>query len=170
MNIPSIDGIFESKMADIQSRLPAGAGSVFGSMLASSIEAAEAQALHAGREAVDYARQFIGTPYVFGGNDIRNGIDCSAFVRSAYRAAGVDLPRTAYQQSQVGYSVSTQERIPGDLLFFKTSDRAPITHVGMYIGDNQFIHSSSSGHGVGISELNDRWRGVLKDTRRVTPY
>ena len=170
MNIRSVDAIFESKLSSIQSRLPATAGSMFGSVLAASMEAAEAQTLKTGQEAVDFARQFMGTPYVFGGSDLQNGIDCSAFVRSAYRAAGVDLPRTAYQQSQVGYSVSTQERIPGDLLFFKTSDRAPITHVGMYIGDNQFIHSSSSGHGVGISELNDRWRGVLKDTRRVTPY
>lgn len=170
MNIRSIDTIFESKMADIQSRLPAGAGSIFGSMLASSIEAAEAGDLSTGQRAVDFARQFIGTPYVFGGSDLQNGIDCSAFVQSAYRAAGVDLPRTAYQQSQAGRSISLQDMAPGDLLFFKTSDRAPITHVGMYIGNNQFIHSSSSGHGVGISYLDDKWRGVLEDTRRVTAY
>ena len=170
MNIPSIDAIYESKLTDIRSRLTAGAGSVFGSMLASSIEAAEAQELQRGQEAAEYARQFIGTPYVFGGSDLTDGIDCSAFIQSAYRAVGVELPRTAYQQSQVGKPVSLQELKPGDLLFFKTSDRAPITHVGMYIGGNRFIHSSSSGNGVGISELNDTWRGVLKDARRVTVY
>lgn len=168
MSIPSIDSIFESKLADIRSRLPAGAGTVFGDMLASSIEAAQEQELRTGQEAVDYAEQFIGTPYVFGGSDLRNGIDCSAFVQAAYRAVGVDLPRTAYEQSQVGYPVSTEDLKPGDLLFFQTSDRAPVTHVGMYIGDNRFIHSSSSGNGVGVSELNDKWRRVLTDTRRVT--
>jgi len=168
MSIPSIDAIFQSKLADIQSRLPAGTGSVFGDMLASSMEAAQAQESLTGQEAVDFARQFIGTPYVFGGGDLQNGIDCSAFIQAAYRSVGVDLPRTAYEQSQVGYPVSMESLKPGDLLFFKTSDRAPITHVGMYIGENRFIHSSSSGHGVGISELNDKWRRVLKDTRRVT--
>jgi len=167
MNIRSVDAIFESKLSSIQSRLPATAGSMFGSVLAASMEAAEAQTLKTGQEAVDFARQFMGTPYVFGGSDIRNGIDCSAFVQTAYRSVGVQLPRTAYQQSQVGQPVSLQDLVPGDLLFFKTSDRAPITHVGMYMGDNRFIHSSSSGHGVGISELNDRWRSVLKDARRV---
>mgnify|MGYP000371511188 CR=1 FL=1 len=167
MNIPSIDAIFDSKLADIRSRLSDGAGGVFGSMLASSIEEAQAQELRRGQDATAYARQFIGTPYLFGGGDLKNGIDCSAFVQSAYRAVGVELPRTAYQQSQVGYPVSMQDLHPGDLLFFKTSERAPITHVGMYAGDNRFIHSSSSGHGVGISELNDKWRSVLKDTRRV---
>ena len=170
MNIPSIDAIFENKLADIRSRLPAGAGNVFGSMLASSIEEAQTEALRTGQGAVSYARQFIGTPYVFGGSDLKNGIDCSAFVQSAYRAVGVELPRTAYEQSQVGYPVSREDLKPGDLLFFKTSDRAPITHVGMYAGNNQFIHSSSSGNGVGISELNDKWRSVLEDMRRVTAY
>jgi cell wall-associated NlpC family hydrolase len=170
MNVRSIDTILESKLADIQSRLPAGADSIFGNLLASSIEAADALELSTGQEAVDFAQQFIGTPYVFGGSNLTNGIDCSAFVQSAYKAAGIDLPRTAYQQSQMGYSVSLQALAPGDLLFFKTSDRAPITHVGMYIGDNQFIHSSSSGQGVGISTLNAKWRNVLEDTRRVTAY
>ena len=134
-------------------------------MLASSIEESQARI---GQEAVSYARQFIGTPYAFGESDLINGIDCSAFVQSVYGSVGIDLPRTAYEQSQVGRSISPQDMAPGDLLFFKTSDRAPITHVGMYIGDNRFIHSSSSGHGVGISELNDKWQSVLKDTRRVT--
>ncbi len=170
MNIPSIDAIFESKLADVQSRLPAGTGSVFGSVLASAIDAAEAQESSTGQAAVQYARQFIGTPYVFGGTDLRNGIDCSAFVKAAYGFAGVELPRTAYQQSQLGRPVSLQDLKAGDLLFFKTSDRAPVTHVGMYMGENRFIHSSSSGHGVGISELNDKWRGVLTCARRVTAY
>lgn len=170
MSIPSIDAIFNSKLSDIRSRLNAGAGSVFGSMLTSSLEAAQAQEMARAQAAIEFARQFIGTPYVFGGSDLKAGIDCSAFVQSVYRSVSVDLPRTAYEQSQVGQPVSMQELKPGDLLFFKTSDRAPVTHVGIYMGDNRFIHSSSSGNGVGISELNDKWRGVLKGARRPAVY
>jgi cell wall-associated NlpC family hydrolase len=165
MSIRSIDTILESKIAEIQSRLPAQAGSVFSDIFASCLETAGAGE---GQDAVRFAMQYIGTPYAFGGTDLTSGIDCSAFVRAAYDSVGIELPRTAYEQSQVGRTVSLQNLMPGDLLFFKTSDRAPITHVGMYIGNNRFIHSSVSGNGVGISDLNDKWRAVLKDARRVT--
>jgi cell wall-associated NlpC family hydrolase len=167
MEIQSVNTILENKLARIESRLPAGF-SIFGDMLRNTSMTEESAPVSKGQEAAVYAQEFIGTPYAFGASDLRNGTDCSGFVRQVYKSVGVDLPRTAYEQSQVGAPVSIHDLQPGDLLFFKTSDRAPITHVGMWIGDNQFIHSSVSGGGVGISQLNAKWLGVLRATRRVS--
>ena len=104
------------------------------------------------RRIVNTSMQYIGVPYVFGGNSPRYGLDCSAYVKLVYSQVGINLPRTADAQFEVGTPVSTADLLPGDAVFFETY--APgASHVGIYIGDGNFIHASSS-KGVTISSLS----------------
>ncbi len=108
-----------------------------------------------------------GTPYRLGGSD-RRGMDCSAFVRQAYQEAfDIRLPRTTREQQRVGQGIHSRWLRPGDLLFFRPARGN--RHVGIYMGDNQFIHASTSA-GVTRSRLDDRyWRRSLTGARRVLP-
>jgi hypothetical protein len=111
------------------------------------------------------ALAWLGIPYRFGGVD-RKGIDCSGFVAQVYKKlAGVRLPHSAAAQFQWGRPVSLKNLRPGDLVFFQTEGRS-ISHVGISIGGNQFIHASLS-HGVTISSLREdyyakRFRGARR--------
>ena len=103
------------------------------------------------RRIVNTSMQYIGVPYVFGGNSPKYGLDCSAYVKLVYSQVGINLPRTADAQFEVGTPVATADLLPGDAVFFETY--APgASHVGIYIGDGNFIHASSS-KGVTISSL-----------------
>ncbi len=103
------------------------------------------------RRIVNTSMQYIGVPYVFGGNNPRTGLDCSAYVKLVYSQVGINLPRTADAQYEVGTPIATPDLLPGDAVFFETY--APgASHVGIYIGDGNFIHASSS-KGVTISSL-----------------
>ena len=93
----------------------------------------------------------LGAPYRLGGSTVR-GIDCSAFVRKMYEFFDITLPRTAYEQSHVGLSVDRRELVEGDLVFFRT--RRPVGHVGIYIGNNEFVHASSRDKVVKIDNLD----------------
>lgn len=106
---------------------------------------------------VTEAKGWLGVPYLWGGNDT-TGVDCSGFLVAVYRdAAGIKLPRTTKLQQQHCLGVDNEERSVGDILFFssKRSD-GKVAHVGMYIGDNKMIHSSSS-RGVVIDDLSMRY-------------
>ena len=107
------------------------------------------------RRLISTAMQYIGTPYVFGGNSLHYGIDCSAFTQQIYGAVGIKLPRTADYQYEVGTPISRTELLPGDEVFFTTYTYGA-SHCGIYLGDDKFIHASSS-RGVTISSLNDRY-------------
>jgi peptidoglycan endopeptidase LytE len=87
------------------------------------------------------AMGFLGAPYRFGGSSVR-GIDCSAFVKKIYAFFNISLPRTAREQASVGKRISRSELEVGDLVFFNTRRRA-FGHVGIYIGNNEFVHASS---------------------------
>lgn len=93
---------------------------------------------------------FLGTPYKWGGSSIR-GLDCSAFVRKMYSFFDIELPRTAREQSHVGKRIARSDLEIGDLIFFNT--RRPIGHVGIYVGNNEFIHASYRGKQVKIDTL-----------------
>ena len=110
--------------------------------------------ISAGQELVNYAMNFLGTPYVWGGTTT-SGFDCSGFTKYVYQQFGYTINRTAAQQLGNGYSVSSLE--PGDLVFFNNtySTSAAASHVGIYIGDNQFIHAASGG--VKITSLSDSY-------------
>ncbi len=107
-----------------------------------------------------------GTPYRMGGLDKR-GIDCSGFAYITFRSKlGYSIPRTTKSQAQSGRYISLQDLRAGDLIFFKTSIR--YNHVGIYLGDKQFLHASSS-KGVMISGLNERyWKKHYWTARRIS--
>ncbi len=102
-------------------------------------------------EIVDLAIGLLGTKYIFGGETI-NGMDCSSFVQKVYRMAGVELPRTARYQAQLGIYIDKKDLKPGDLLFFQTYAKFP-SHVGIYIGNNKMIHASSAAKRIVISDI-----------------
>ena len=113
------------------------------------------------REAVvATARQLLGSPYRFGGNSPR-GFDCSGLVWYAHRQAGIPVPRSALGQHGAAVPVARGQLLPGDVLFFRI-DRRRTDHVGIYIGEGQFIHAPSSGKRVASAELgNPYWHGRL---------
>ena len=96
-----------------------------------------------GQSVVNYAMQFIGNPYVFGGTSLTNGADCSGFVQSVYKNFGVSLPRSSTQQRSAGTGVSYAEAQPGDIICYAG-------HVGIYIGNNQIVHASSPSTGIKV--------------------
>lgn len=101
------------------------------------------------------AKKHLGEDYVWGGTN-PGGFDCSGYMQYIYKKEGVAIPRTANQQSKVGKEISRFELKKGDLLFFLTdkSRNIPITHVGMYLGDDKFIHAASKRKGIIITSLN----------------
>ena len=117
------------------------------------------------RRIVSDSMQYLGVPYSFGGTTPA-GFDCSGFVRYVFAKAGIYLPRTADAQYEVGYPVSSAEMVPGDLVFFSTYDYGP-SHVGIYLGDGNFINASSS-RGVAIDNLyGGYWGACYIGARRV---
>ncbi len=100
---------------------------------------------------VRVAMGFLGAPYRLGGSSVK-GLDCSGFVKKIYQFFNIDLPRTAFEQSHIGLRVARNELTEGDLLFFNT--RRKVGHVGIYIGNNEFVHASSRKRGVRIDSLN----------------
>jgi peptidoglycan endopeptidase LytE len=101
---------------------------------------------------VRVAKTFLGVPYRLGGSTLK-GIECSAFVKKIYQIFSIDLPRTAREQLHFGKGVGKNELEEGDLVFFRTR-RANGTHVGIYIGNNQFVHASSLKREVKIDNLD----------------
>ena len=120
-------------------------------------------------ESIELAKRFLGLPYLWGGTS-SFGFDCSGFTQMLVRARGFNMPRDADKQAAwTGVvKVDRKDLQPGDLLFFGSSPRN-ITHTGMFIGDGQFIHDSTSGHPVvQISRLEDEpWTHLLVASRRV---
>ena len=121
---------------------------------------------------VDYSKQFIGKPYVSGGIG-PNSFDCSGLIFTVSREAiGVQLPRTTKAIYNFCTDVEDTEREAGDLVFFKTTSSGNISHVGLYIGSNQFIHAASDGPNTGviISSLKESyWKSHYFCTRRYLP-
>ena len=103
---------------------------------------------------VKVATAFLGAPYRWGGVSLR-GLDCSAFVKKIYGLFDVTLPRTAHEQAHVGTAVAREDMIEGDLVFFNT--KRSFGHVGIYIGNNEFVHASSGNRIVKIDNLNESY-------------
>jgi peptidoglycan endopeptidase LytE len=106
---------------------------------------------------VTVAESFLGVKYRRGGTSIKTGLDCSAYVQKVFRMVGMDLPRTAREQFGVGMEVARNALRLGDLVFFKRSQAKRPAHVGIYIGNDQFIHSSTTKRKIRVDSLNTRY-------------
>ncbi len=117
---------------------------------------------------VVHAMGFLGVPYKRGGNSIEQGFDCSGFVRAIYeQAVGLVLPRRAAEQAAATTPIDKAELQPGDLVFFNTL-RATFSHVGIYVGDNKFIHSPRTGAVVRVEDMRVAyWQQRFDGARRV---
>lgn len=117
------------------------------------------------------AKYFKGGKYVWGGTT-PEGFDCSGYVQYLYKKHNINLPRTAWAQSKKGQFVEKENLQKGDLLFFLTDKKRgiPITHVGIYIGNGNFIHAASKDKGIIISPLtHGKYAKTYVSARRVTP-
>ena len=121
-------------------------------------------------ELVMNAMGYLDTPFLYGGNTVDTGFDCSGFVRAVYRKSlGTLLPRRARDQAAATREIDAADLKPGDLVFFQTLDH-PFSHVGIYIGDSRFIHAPQTGEFVRVEDMSDRfWQERLSGARRVIP-
>lgn len=106
-------------------------------------------------EVVEYAKQFLGNPYVWGGTSLTKGADCSGFVMSVFKKYGVKLSHSSRAQANEGTKISASELLPGDLVFYANSS-GTINHVAIYIGGGQVIHASNPKSGIKINKYNYR--------------
>jgi cell wall-associated NlpC family hydrolase len=114
------------------------------------------------------ALNMIGVRYRWGGNTPDSGLDCSGFVRYVFQdTLGMTLPRRAEEMSRVGEKVAVSDLKPGDLVFFNTMRRS-FSHVGIYIGDNKFVHSPSTGSTIRVDDLDEGyWEKRFTGARRI---
>ena len=164
-NISIADGVFGSEttaaVKKYQQDIGAEVDGVVGTATYYSLFKRDMPPSRAGRSSVargiiSNALQYIGVPYVFGGTS-PYGFDCSGFTKYVFANAGISLPRAADGQFYVGTRVSMNNLRAGDLVFFETYEPGP-SHVGIYMGDGEFIHAGSS-TGVTVSGLYDRYWG-----------
>lgn len=130
-----------------------------GSQKESSSSSGSSYSGGSGSSVVDYATQFVGNPYIWGGTSLTNGADCSGFVQSVYNNFGVSLPRTSYEQQNAGREVSYSEAQPGDLICYGG-------HVAIYMGNGKIVHASNSRDGIKVSD-NAAYRTILSVRRLV---
>ena len=108
-------------------------------------------------EIVGTARSFLGVPYRWGGDSPDHGFDCSGLAMAAYQLNGLDLPRSSRDQWAVGSSVDRGRLSKADLVFFATSRGGRVSHVGIYVGNGQFIHAPGRGKTIRVDSLSDRY-------------
>ena len=116
-----------------------------------------------------YALSLSDTPYRFGGNSSNNGFDCSGFVQHVYlNTLKIKLPRTSTEMSRIGEPLDAGQLLPGDLVFFNTRQQ-PFSHVGIYVGEERFVHSPSSGKAIMMANMREKyWCSRYNGARRIT--
>jgi cell wall-associated NlpC family hydrolase len=164
-----------ARIAEIRSRFSSGSarpanaptGANFaGSLARLSTVGSNASGSGTGQQVVDIAKQWLGTPYVYGGNDPEKGIDCSGLVQQAYKRVGIDLPRVTYDQVNQGEAVNGIENAkPGDLIFCTGDGGRKNGHVGIFMGDGKWIEAPYTGAQVRIADIPKNISAI----RRVVP-
>ena len=119
------------------------------------------------RAIVEFALQYLGGKYVWGGTELGVGVDCSGFMLRVFEHFGIRLSRNSYTQINDGYEISKEQLRPGDLVFFRTRGDGNISHVGLYIGSGMMIHAATPERGIILSRYDYRtpaaFRNVIKD-------
>ena len=120
-------------------------------------------------ELIGSAMGLLGVAYRYGGTSASTGFDCSGFMQHIFRRSmGLNLPRTSAEQAKMGVGVSRGELQPGDMVFFRTMGRGRISHVGLYIGNDRFIHAPRTGKRIEITSLSNKyWNTKYAFARRV---
>ena len=136
--------------------------------LADAARASLASVVDGTREVGLFALSLVGIEYRYGGETPDRGLDCSGLIRYVFQeVTGVTLPRTAQELSRLGKRVGTRDLEPGDLVFFNTR-RFANSHVGIYLGDDRFIHAPARGGAVGVATFSDRyWQKRYNGARRL---
>ena len=145
-----------------------GADRSFAQAAATSVTGVAASALHTAQDLTAAALDLIGIRYKWGGNTPETGLDCSGLVRYVFQqVTGVALPRTAKDMSRLGEQVDVSELQPGDLVFFNTR-RFAFSHVGIYLGENRFVHAPRRGREVEIATFDSGfWQKRFNGARRM---
>ena len=140
----------------------------FGGAAATKVRSAAASALESAQGLASTALDLIGIRYKWGGNTPETGLDCSGLVRYVFQqVTGVTLPRTAKDMSRLGTDVAIADLQPGDLVFFNTR-RFAFSHVGIYLGNNQFVHAPRRGREVEVATLDSGfWQRRFDGARRM---
>ena len=123
---------------------------------------------NAAQDVILHSLKLVGVRYRFGGNSEDSGLDCSGFVRLVFKdSVGEQLPRTSVEMSQLGKRIDTSQLKAGDLVFFNTMRRA-FSHVGIYLGDNHFLHAPRTGAEVRVESMDDSyWIKRYNGARRI---
>lgn len=123
-------------------------------------------------ELIKSAMGLLGVAYRYGGTSARTGFDCSGFMQHIFRRTmDLNLPRTSAEQAKMGTHVNRSELQPGDMVFFRTMGRGRISHVGLYIGNNRFIHAPRTGKNIEITSLSNKyWGSKYAFGRRVKKH
>lgn len=122
-----------------------------------------------GQQIADYAKKFLGLKYVWGGNDLNSGVDCSGLVQQVYKNFGISVPRVTYDQIGVGKAIKMNELQAGDLVFFDYGGKAGPDHVGIYLGDGKFIEAPKPGGKIQITSLKSGYyQDSFAGARRVS--
>ena len=154
------DGWMKVRVHDTEGYLPVSENAVVeeaeeGEIAMIQKEARESSASYKRQQLADYALQFVGGPYQYGGSDPHTGVDCSGFTRYVLgKAASISLPHSSTGQSSYGKSVTEDQMQPGDLLFY--AGGGGINHVALYIGDGEVVHASTEKTGIKTSPYNYR--------------
>lgn len=140
----------------------------FADSAATRVKSAASTALKSAQDLASTALDLIGIRYKWGGNTPETGLDCSGLVRYVFQqVTGVTLPRTAKDMSRLGTEVAATDLQPGDLVFFNTR-RFAFSHVGIYLGDNQFVHAPRRGREVEVATLDSGfWKRRFDGARRM---
>lgn len=160
-----------SSAGDVVGGVVGGAGHLVGGVLGGAVgvvQGASDQLLGGANLLIDNAFGLLGVPYRRGGSSEATGFDCSGFVQTVYeRTLGLVLPRSAAQQAAATQKIDFQDLKPGDLVFFNTMRRA-FSHVGIYVGDGQFVHSPRTGAQVRVERMDIAyWKKRFNGARRV---
>lgn len=171
-NAGKTDGIFgtntQTAVKNFQSTQSLNADGIVGSLTGSRLDSLYAANIRQ-RKAdaiVTTAKTYIGVPYLWGGTSPNAGFDCSGYVQYVFAQNEISLPRVSRDQYTVGTSVDFNTIQPGDLIFFSIAGNGIVDHDGIYIGNDQFINSSSS-KGVTIYTIGPYWKSVYLGAKRV---